>query len=208
MYAPSGNPKGVKSSDLYKTLRAQELTAFRAVTRVFAMHGGDLSRHQRRLLEDLQEHCHVDDDRHAAEVAAARHDPVVKAIRDSQVGASRETFYDGVLDVKIDEDSATDDDGGVVLPPRDARVPVAGHKRPRGGQPHHTRKAHGTSGAATAMVSPAQSELLALRQRADVTCAELVKTKPGERRTQLLTELAAERAELAAFKERWAAELA
>ncbi|KAH9597042.1 ENT domain [Trypanosoma melophagium] len=96
----------VPSFEFYKCAREEELGCYRAICRVFVMHTkGELTRQQRRILEDLQDELHIPPARATAEWEAASADAVVMGIAVSGVLHRRGDFYDGVKDIQLDSPS-------------------------------------------------------------------------------------------------------
>ncbi|KAG8344200.1 ENT domain [Trypanosoma vivax] len=111
----------VPSFELYKGAREEELCCYRSLCRVFSMHSGvQLTKQQKRILEDLQEELCVPPERAKMEMIAAQEDVLVTSVLASGVLKRREDFFDGVSDVPLaslsDGVVARDDKGSMFMP--------------------------------------------------------------------------------------------
>lgn len=154
--AVSHGAAAVPKFELYKVLREEELRAYRSVLRVFVMHSGEnLSKEQRRVLEDLREAWCVPESRHDIELLTAKADSVVTAVHDSGVAQRREPYFDGVTDVPVaPAPPPTADDGFGIVVAASAGPRGAGASSLAGGRgaaaPASKRPAAGPSTAAAA----------------------------------------------------------
>lgn len=127
---PGAAPAAVPAFDLYKLAREEELTAYRGLCRVLAMHygpeglveesAGPAAKYRRRLLEDLQDALCISKNRSDLELAAAAEDEVIGGIHRSGVLRRRADFFDGVEDVDLRRNHAegrAEDDGNTLHPP-------------------------------------------------------------------------------------------
>lgn len=120
------------SYDVYKVAREEELAAYRAVCRVFAMHHGvRLPKAAQRLLEDLRDTLAISVDRGAMEGEMAAADAIVQSVWKSGILKRRDEFFDGVEDVELPDrsaDRAADDGRSLYLPAGKAAKLEGGHR--------------------------------------------------------------------------------
>ena len=129
---PSLHSRQVENVHLFKALRESEVLAVRSLLRSMAMNGllrsdtapiatsmQQLSGTSRRLLEDVAERLHVQQDRLEAELLLVAGDPLVQSAVQVDAASRRGQSLDDNNDVQPDNNQhlqSTQDDGSLLVP--------------------------------------------------------------------------------------------
>eukprot|EP01004_Peranema_trichophorum_P005218 NODE_4087_length_1233_cov_48.541441_g3592_i0.p1 GENE.NODE_4087_length_1233_cov_48.541441_g3592_i0~~NODE_4087_length_1233_cov_48.541441_g3592_i0.p1 ORF type:complete len:313 (-),score=75.80 NODE_4087_length_1233_cov_48.541441_g3592_i0:217-1155(-) len=151
---PATPPTLISECSLYQRLRREEILAYSHLLRSFVGQGLTLDASRLRLLSDIRNMLSISEERHKAELEAAKQDRILKQLIDKRIHSHRNQFSDPTTSSfnyghTTGTDSGTEDDNREQVTSRDNRRKQ--QKRPSSsnysGAPSSKRSEHSSRSA-------------------------------------------------------------